>query len=157
MDVCLLPLSRWLLAGLIIRLCRWRRYVPPKLLLTFKGLHGVVFQKIYSFLHLLCLVISRQTDAVRCTKQCTRRHYKFYSQCYNGKLQSERMCDFTSFSFYNIISQIILFTTQNLKSLSTCAPNGTGASLVPQQISVYLQRNIKYICMRILYTLYACA
>jgi hypothetical protein len=34
------------LLGLFFRSWRWRRYVPPKRLLTFNGLHCVIFQKI---------------------------------------------------------------------------------------------------------------
>jgi hypothetical protein len=38
-------ISRWFLARLILRLLRWRPFVPLKRWLTFKGLHGVIFQK----------------------------------------------------------------------------------------------------------------
>jgi hypothetical protein len=38
-------LSRWFLARLIFIPCRWRPYVPPKHLLTFNWLHGVIYQK----------------------------------------------------------------------------------------------------------------
>jgi hypothetical protein len=37
--------SRSFLARLILRPWRWRRYIPPKRLLTFNGLHGVISQK----------------------------------------------------------------------------------------------------------------
>jgi hypothetical protein len=38
-------LSRWFLARLILRPWRWRRHVPLKSLLTFKGLHGIIYRK----------------------------------------------------------------------------------------------------------------
>jgi xanthosine utilization system XapX-like protein len=38
------------LLGIILRLCRWRRYVPPKLRWNFNGLHGVVSQKVVRFI-----------------------------------------------------------------------------------------------------------
>jgi hypothetical protein len=38
--------SRALLAWLILRPWRWRRYVPPKRRLNFNGLHGVISQNI---------------------------------------------------------------------------------------------------------------
>jgi hypothetical protein len=44
-ELCLVPVSRWFLACLMLLLWRWRRYVPPKCRLTFNGLHGVMFQK----------------------------------------------------------------------------------------------------------------
>jgi hypothetical protein len=43
------PLSRWFLARLILRPWRWRRHVPQKRRLTFKGLHGVISQNIELF------------------------------------------------------------------------------------------------------------
>jgi hypothetical protein len=46
---CLSTASRWLLARLILRPWRWRRYVPPKRRLTFNGLHGVISQKMVLF------------------------------------------------------------------------------------------------------------
>jgi hypothetical protein len=42
-------LSRWYLAQLI-RPWRWRRCSPPKLRLTFNGLHGVISQTIVLFI-----------------------------------------------------------------------------------------------------------
>jgi hypothetical protein len=48
-SACLL-LSRWFLAGLILRPWRWRQYVPLKHWLTFNGLHGVISQKIVLFI-----------------------------------------------------------------------------------------------------------
>jgi hypothetical protein len=41
--------SLWILAGIILHPWRWRRHVPPKLQLTFNGLHGVISQKIRTF------------------------------------------------------------------------------------------------------------
>jgi hypothetical protein len=43
-------LSRCFLARLTSRPWRWRRYVFPKCLLTFNGLHGVISQKIILFM-----------------------------------------------------------------------------------------------------------
>jgi hypothetical protein len=43
------PSSSWLLAWLILWPWRWRRHVPPKHLLTFSRLHGVISQKIELF------------------------------------------------------------------------------------------------------------
>jgi hypothetical protein len=48
-PACLL-LSRWFLARLILRPCRWRRHFPPKSRLAFNGLHGVLSQKIEIFI-----------------------------------------------------------------------------------------------------------
>jgi hypothetical protein len=45
----LLPASCWFLVWLILRPWRWRRHVPPKRLLTFNRLHGVVSQRIELF------------------------------------------------------------------------------------------------------------
>jgi hypothetical protein len=39
-------LSWWFLVWLILGPCRWRRHVPPKRWLTFKGLHGVISQEV---------------------------------------------------------------------------------------------------------------
>jgi hypothetical protein len=47
---CLLPASCWLLACLILWLWRWKRHVPPKRLLNFDGLHGVISRMIERFL-----------------------------------------------------------------------------------------------------------
>jgi hypothetical protein len=43
--LCLLPALYWFLSWFIVRPRRWRRHVLPKLLLNFKGIHGVMFQK----------------------------------------------------------------------------------------------------------------
>jgi hypothetical protein len=43
-------LSRWFLPWLILGLWRWRRHFPPKRLLTFSGLHGVISYKIELFI-----------------------------------------------------------------------------------------------------------
>jgi hypothetical protein len=43
-------LSRWFLARHFFQIWRWRQYVPPKLRLTFNGLHGVISQKIVLFI-----------------------------------------------------------------------------------------------------------
>jgi hypothetical protein len=43
--------SRWFLARSILRPSRWRRYFPPKSLLNFNGLHGVIYQKITLFIY----------------------------------------------------------------------------------------------------------
>jgi hypothetical protein len=45
---CLL-LSRCILAPLILRPCRWRRYVHPRRRLTFSGLHALISQMIILF------------------------------------------------------------------------------------------------------------
>jgi hypothetical protein len=46
-EICeRLLLSRRFLAWFILPYWRWRRYVPPKLRLTFKGIHGAISQKI---------------------------------------------------------------------------------------------------------------
>jgi hypothetical protein len=50
LKFCLLPTTSWFLAWLILRPCRWRRYVPPKRLLTFNGPHGVISQKTEFFI-----------------------------------------------------------------------------------------------------------
>jgi hypothetical protein len=39
------PASCWFLDWITLELWIWRRYVRPKSLLTFIGLHGVIFQK----------------------------------------------------------------------------------------------------------------
>jgi hypothetical protein len=49
MQIACHLLSRWFLARLIFRPWRWRRYVLPKLLSTFNGLHGIISQKIELF------------------------------------------------------------------------------------------------------------
>lgn len=43
-------LSRWFLGQLILRPCKWRRYLPSKRLLTFSGLHHVLSQKTILFI-----------------------------------------------------------------------------------------------------------
>jgi hypothetical protein len=43
--LCSLTTSYWFLAWLILRLRRWKRNIPPKHGLTFKGLHVVISQK----------------------------------------------------------------------------------------------------------------
>jgi hypothetical protein len=48
-SVCHL-LSRWFLARVILRPWSCMRYVPPKRRLTFKGIHGVISQKILVFI-----------------------------------------------------------------------------------------------------------
>jgi hypothetical protein len=48
LSVCHL-LSRRFSAWLILRPWRWRQHIPPKLCLTFNGLHGVISQKIKLF------------------------------------------------------------------------------------------------------------
>jgi hypothetical protein len=57
--------SPWLLvtccfANLTLRHWRWSRYVPPKLRLTFTGLHGVIAQKI----QLLITTVLRTSNTV---------------------------------------------------------------------------------------------
>jgi hypothetical protein len=44
--LCLLRPSCWFLGLLILRPWRWRRHFPAKYLLTFNGLHSVIFPKI---------------------------------------------------------------------------------------------------------------
>jgi hypothetical protein len=56
-DACHL-FSRWHLAWLILP-WRWRRYVPPKRLLTFSGLHGVIFQKTSSSYSIIFFHVSQ--------------------------------------------------------------------------------------------------
>jgi hypothetical protein len=47
--ICLLPASCWFLAWHILWLWRRRRHDPPKGRLTFKELHGVIYQEIELF------------------------------------------------------------------------------------------------------------
>jgi hypothetical protein len=42
----------WLFAWPILRPWRWRRNVPPKLRLTFNGLHSIVSKKIWLFINI---------------------------------------------------------------------------------------------------------
>jgi hypothetical protein len=41
-EALLLPTSCWFLTWLNLQPCRWRRHIPPKLWLTFSGLHIVI-------------------------------------------------------------------------------------------------------------------
>jgi hypothetical protein len=50
-------LSRWFFAWLILRPCRYRRNIPPKHLLTFNSLHGIISQKIQELW--TCILIAR--------------------------------------------------------------------------------------------------
>jgi hypothetical protein len=43
-------LSSWFLSWLTLRPWRWRRHVPPKCRLTFKGLHNAISQKVELFI-----------------------------------------------------------------------------------------------------------
>jgi hypothetical protein len=44
-QFCMLPVSGWFLAWLIIRAWKWRRLVPPKHRSTFKWLYGIIYQE----------------------------------------------------------------------------------------------------------------
>jgi hypothetical protein len=58
----LLPASRWCLVCLTLRPRRWGWYVPPKRRLIFKGVYGVIFQKLELFKICLLSFISRPTQ-----------------------------------------------------------------------------------------------
>jgi hypothetical protein len=57
-ELCLLPASVWFLAWLILRLWRWR-HVPPKRLLTFNGLHGIISQNIKILFQTILVNVNR--------------------------------------------------------------------------------------------------
>jgi hypothetical protein len=78
-PLCLTPNSLWFLDWLI--LCPWRQrwYVPPKRLLSFNGLHGVISQKTELFI-MADVRTSNPTAAVHFSEtsvnvyRTTRRH-----------------------------------------------------------------------------------
>jgi hypothetical protein len=49
-ELWLLPASRWLLAWLTLRLWRWRWHITLKCQSTFRGIHGVISQRMGLFI-----------------------------------------------------------------------------------------------------------
>jgi hypothetical protein len=56
--ICLLYVSRWFLAWLILRPWRWRWHVHPKLPLIFIRLHGVISQKTELFIYIYIYILN---------------------------------------------------------------------------------------------------
>jgi hypothetical protein len=57
-------LSRWFLARLTLRPCKWRRHVPPKRRLTYNGLHGVISQKMELFITIVVEFYCKKIGAI---------------------------------------------------------------------------------------------
>jgi hypothetical protein len=74
-------LSRWFLARLILRPWRWERYVPPKRLLTFNGLHGVISQKIVLFITTAVRTSNPTFSMFCCLESCMITTLIFLSVC----------------------------------------------------------------------------
>jgi hypothetical protein len=65
------------LLSLFFRPWRWRRYVPPKHRLTFKGLHGVISQKLVLFIEIIITILLIQYGI-------PLREHKKSESCYRG-------------------------------------------------------------------------
>jgi hypothetical protein len=116
-------LSRWYLARRI-RPWRWRRYIPPKRLLIFNGLHGVLSQKTILFECMIFNVLTEVTAQITVlltVTPCTLVNiYKRFVGICCLNLQSRRQKQFTRKHWWTSAGPSTVLNMEAVRYAETC-------------------------------------